>query len=1099
MIKRPSLLLSALALGAVCLTGPALMADQDITLPAPIYLENFDELSEFTFPDGWSVTNQTDTDVAGEDPDNLHSDTYKGWVVISADRLQNLKSGAFNMPAITVNGELLTSLASGNLLYAESDVRSGNQVQYAFTKDYDLSGKQNVYAVFHSLYEQNQDNINSFEYSIDGGATWLPGLYLINQFNDAGADNLPLNQADIYFDLAGNIDAVKTLSTVQGDQPLGKAYGAFIGAPVTADLWPYISGRVNDDATESKRIEIVRLAKADNQSKVRFRFAQAGTASWYWGIDEFGLYSLPEARISIPPQNARVVVGSPATFKVVASGDAPISYQWSFGGNPISGATSDTFTINQTKSTDEGQYTVTVKNAAGEQTSDPVNLVVAAAPQITSQPKGALATAGAPISLSVTAIGATPLSYQWRKDGQPVNGGTSATLTIAKSAVTDTGAYDVVVSNSAGTATSAPAVQVTILPLTPITQDLVVHLPFDDTPDDTSGRGNNATLQGAPGFTTGKIGKALHFVTLKDGSQIDYASLGYPDDLKFVDSTDFSVSFWVNVTSSEDDPSFISNKNWNSSNNPGWGVFEQGGGNTRIQVTGDSNKFSTSATPNVRDGAWHNMVVVFWRGQRVMTYVDGVLANDSPFLTTGTIDTDDIGYAVNIGQDGTGAYTDNGSADIDAMIDDVGIWRRILSPQEAKSIFVQGTQGADLTKASGETLTPPTITSAPSSQAVGAGANVSFTVASDGSTPFTYVWKHNGTVISTATTATLTLNSVTTADAGTYTVDVSNGAGTASATVKLLVSSGVSANLVAHIAFDGNYNDDSGHNNNATPQGAPTLETGKFGQAMRFTTVKDGSKIDYASLGSPADLQFGDSTDFSVSMWVNWTSSEDDLPFISNKDWGSSSNIGWGVFSQGGADPTGNDLRVNLTGTPRGSGNRMTKTLHTGIRDGNWHHVMVSFWRGVAAYTYVDGALVDTSSLAAIVGSVDPGAAFVTNIGQDGTGKYTDGGSVLMTGLIDDVGIWRRALAPSDAAAIFNAGKAGNSLSSFLSSQSNLGRITVTHSGNQVTLTWTGGAGIRLQKSSALPGGWQDVAGTDGTSSRTITASDAAAFYRLVK
>ncbi len=44
-----------------------------------------------------------------------------------------------------------------------------------------------------------------------------------------------------------------------------------------------------------------RLPAADNQAKVRFRFAHAGTDSWYFGVDNFGLYSLPSAP-QAPPQ-----------------------------------------------------------------------------------------------------------------------------------------------------------------------------------------------------------------------------------------------------------------------------------------------------------------------------------------------------------------------------------------------------------------------------------------------------------------------------------------------------------------------------------------------------------------------------------------------------------------------------------------------------------------------------------------------------------------------------------------------------------------------------------------------------------------------------
>src|SRR6185437_15890157 len=98
-------------------------------------------------------------------------------------------------------------------------------------------------------------------------------------------------------------------------------------------------------------------------------------------------------------------------------------------------------------------------------------------------------------------------------------------------------------------------------------------------------------------------------------------------------------------------------------------------GNLRINVTGSGGaNTSTSQTPPLRDSKWHNVVVTFWRGVETLTFVDGQLVTTIP-STSGSIDTDDQSYAVNIGQDGTGQYTDNGSAQITALIDDVGIWR----------------------------------------------------------------------------------------------------------------------------------------------------------------------------------------------------------------------------------------------------------------------------------------------------------------------------------------------------------------------------------------------------------------------------------------
>ena len=70
-----------------------------------------------------------------------------------------------------------------------------------------------------------------------------------------------------------------------------------------------------------------------------------------------------------------------ATFSVVATGTAPLGYQWSKNGAAIGGATGSSYTTPPTVSGDNGStFAVTVSNAAGSQTSSSATLTVSAAP-----------------------------------------------------------------------------------------------------------------------------------------------------------------------------------------------------------------------------------------------------------------------------------------------------------------------------------------------------------------------------------------------------------------------------------------------------------------------------------------------------------------------------------------------------------------------------------------------------------------------------------------------------------------------------------------------------------------------------------------------
>ncbi len=355
----------------------------NINLGAPLYLETFDEVAEGSLPTGWTVQNFTDFDqIPGFDLNNFHSDSFVDWALLSRSTVSNWfavvpggadYTGIFNVaPNQVINGEVVTSLIDTNFMIAVSD-RSDNQkqIQYLFTSDYDLSGRSNVYLAFNSIWVQNQDSMAAIEYSIDGGTTWLPAQYM-------------LHGPDILRDANGGVDASNTFATVYGDVPTTNAltggnYGLFIGVAQNqwAGLAPYLSARADDDQTASKKVEIIRLAQADNQLAVRFRLASVGTWSWYWGVDDFGLYSIPTvpapALVSGPtPATQTVAVGNAAALNIAdAIGLGPITYQWRHYGTNLPGKTGPTLALATVLPSDAGPYDVVASNTGGSVTSPP--------------------------------------------------------------------------------------------------------------------------------------------------------------------------------------------------------------------------------------------------------------------------------------------------------------------------------------------------------------------------------------------------------------------------------------------------------------------------------------------------------------------------------------------------------------------------------------------------------------------------------------------------------------------------------------------------------------------------------------------------------
>jgi hypothetical protein len=315
-----------LAQEAFKVVAPASKPTNNIVLGTPIYFENFDSTLEGEVPAGWTLKSYTDVLDEEFDLSNLNSKSYANWVVVDVSRFRSpllsynaktptddyLRVLSTNLDNV-VNGVVVTNLGTGKILFADAGYRSGqSQVLYAVTPDYNLTGKSNVYVSFHSLYEQNQDSLGALEYSIDGGANWRPLVYL-------------LDRSDVLTNASG-VDAVATFTTeyATGDDAVayyvdpdtaefkGGTYGTFIAAPISQALAPYISGRIDDDPVESKRVEYFRVLQADNQARVRFRFAYAGSNSWYWGIDDFGIYgtgsSSQQINLTVSKSGSNVVV-----------------------------------------------------------------------------------------------------------------------------------------------------------------------------------------------------------------------------------------------------------------------------------------------------------------------------------------------------------------------------------------------------------------------------------------------------------------------------------------------------------------------------------------------------------------------------------------------------------------------------------------------------------------------------------------------------------------------------------------------------------------------------------------------------------------------
>ncbi len=156
--------------------------------------------------------------------------------------------------------------------------------------------------------------------------------------------------------------------------------------------------------------------------------------------------------------------GSSPTLSVGVLGSFPLRYQWLKDGLPIANATNASLPLPGIQMADAGAYTIVVSNSVGSISSNlTVNVTPSTPPVITVQPTNQVVLANQTVQLAVAATGTAPLHYQWRKGGVNLTtnavslGITNAQLTIYNFSATNEGDYSVVITNYAGSVTSAVA------------------------------------------------------------------------------------------------------------------------------------------------------------------------------------------------------------------------------------------------------------------------------------------------------------------------------------------------------------------------------------------------------------------------------------------------------------------------------------------------------------------------------------------------------------------------------------------------------------------------------------------------------------------
>ena len=228
-----------------------------------------------------------------------------------------------------------------------------------------------------------------------------------------------------------------------------------------------------------------------------------------------------------------------------------------------------------------------------------------------------------------------------------------------------------------------------------------------------------------------------------------------------------------------------------------------------------------------------------------------------------------------------------------------------------------------------------------------------------------------------------------------------------------LKSQVVEDGLISYWSFDaadvqGNLVKDLVGGNDGTIVGAPKQVKGKVGQAFEF-----GGEPDAIDVASPANgsLDFGDDEDFSMMAWIKVDKPPEldgaQSTIVSKGDGGNNARILWKITT----------TQLNMTiANEAGAGPKLVLSSAKEVVDGKWHHVLFVSDRSDTTRIYIDGKLdaeggetegtdITTESPLFIGASV--------RIGKT-TRRYFEG-------LIDEVGIYNRALTDDEIERNFNS------------------------------------------------------------------------------
>jgi Concanavalin A-like lectin/glucanases superfamily/Bacterial Ig-like domain (group 2)/Immunoglobulin I-set domain len=281
---------------------------------------------------------------------------------------------------------------------------------------------------------------------------------------------------------------------------------------------------------------------------------------------------------------------------------------------------------------------------------------------------------GLPQKITASVSGQMPLTTQWLKNGVPIPGATGTVLTLLSLHFSDAASYTLQISNAIGTATSPATV------LSVVSNPFLVHRWSFTTDGTDSISGSNATLVGSASYSGGQL------VLPGGGSHVSYATVNIAPTFAASASLTFEgwytdsvpanwAKVWMFGASTANYIDFTPQRGAN-------------GGIPSISFNPFGTEVNTAGQalepPVLTAGTVYHAVAAYDSvGNKISLYLNGVLV-----ATNNMLGSDLTHINASSGLFGESLF---GDPDLTGSLDEMRVWRGVLSPAQVAATDVAGT------------------------------------------------------------------------------------------------------------------------------------------------------------------------------------------------------------------------------------------------------------------------------------------------------------------------------------------------------------------------------------------------------------------------